>query len=392
MKKIVDVLGRVWPVVLCVLIAGVLGAVVPSGDTTVGGHKFAVQHPCSGNSYHMQCVTVPKTKGTVGVSAGEFGIDFGWGGPSGAQAKAAGADFGISYESNSSKDWTASNLRSWVENGRGIVFDWETSASRALDGYTAGYDDANDAVAEENSLGYPGAFTYFSVDFDTTNYSCASICPYFRGADAAIHVARVGDYGGLRTVEILTAAKLVSNSFQTLAWSGGDWSPYACIRQTSINNSFAGYSVDDDYAVCANYGQYGYTSGPPPATVKGWVAGRNSSLSAYHHWKCREPVLVGHALCHTFAGRVVYFQGKLDSSGIQTRPRCFGPTAQDAATLCQIERPAVVIWGRAKRTTQTVANSYCIASPAWGHVNVRECRILTQRIKYFARRIHSYLY
>lgn len=395
MKK----LARSWAPWFAVILsfAVVFGASV--GNSTpqaVGGHKFSVQHPCSGLTYHFQCAANAPgqvtQKGVAGAGALP-GIDFGWGGPSGSQAKAGGLGFAASYLSDSSKDWSYSNLQSYKVAGLGIVFVWESSATRGLDGYAAGEEDARSASAEEAELGFPGAFTYFGDDFDSTFYSCTALCPYFEGADHVDGVDRVGDYGGLHTVETLEAAKDVSQSWQTIAWSGGVWSPYACLRQISINNYFDGQSVDNDRAVCSNYGQYDYTPpGPSPATVKGWTKGRTSSLSAYQHRGCTKPVLVGPTSCHTYARRVVYFQGRLDSSGAQRRPRCFGPDANVAAPLCAIERPAVVIWGRAKRTTQAVANSYCFASPAWGHINVRECGILTQRVKYFQARIHSYLY
>lgn len=384
---------RSWVTYLtAMVIVAFCGAILAGCGGNSPGRSSAIASLCTPANTDMQCSatgnTAPSSNPLLGAAFGsKFGYDFAWGGPSGAEAQSGGAYFAFSYLSGTSKDWTYSLLHDYTAHGRSVGFVWETSATRALQGYAAGKQDALNAAAEEARLGYAGSFTYFADDFDSTNYSCASLCPYYQGADAAIGVNRVGDYGGLHTVEVLSAAHVVSGSWQTLAWSGGVWSSAACLRQVGINDFFAGHSVDNDYAVCPNYGQFGYVVAPPkpvgptPAQITGYEKARNASLVAYHNHYCNQPALT-FSTCVKFASRVVYYQEK---TGLHVQ--CWGPHAKVAAPVCQIVRPRVSVRSHARNATEKAYGAHDCQGPAnFGDgVHTPLCNELRSRDAYFTR-------
>jgi hypothetical protein len=343
---------------LTTLLAVVIASI---GIASCGGHaakptvKLRQAHPCTVN-YYMQCAvgqpsTARRPSLLLGLSPQRFGVDFAWGGPACSTIRSHGASFGASYLSNSSKDWTGGLIASYRNGGCGIVFVWETSASRSLDGYNAGYSDAFNATHEAAALGYPHAHIDFATDFDSSNYGRA-FEPYYQGAAAWDRRAgaTTGAYGGLHTVVQLCADGITTANWQTLAWSYGSWASTSCapLRQTSINNSWFGYSVDYNYSLAAYYGQSNYVAPPPPgpthAQILSWARARASSIVAYHRYHCKQPVL-GSGACEVFGSRVNHFQVLLDQTGV--RPMCFGKHAALHAAICQIVRPAVATFSRA---------------------------------------------
>lgn len=123
--------------------------------------------------------------------------------------------------------------------------------------------------------------------------------------------------------------------------------------------------------------------GPSPHQLSGWRAARDASLRAYKGRRCIMPIY-GPAACATFAARVVHFQRQLGGQRIH----CFGRGAQISAALCQITRPEVSIWSRARNaTTRALGRNHC------GIVDRRHlCASLVQRRSYFQRQITSNLY
>ncbi len=244
-------------------------------------------HPCSPSNYYAQCVgpegpalisppdrDAPKPSatfrpmpGSSAASSAAFGIDFAYGGPACPTIRAYGATFAASYLSGSSKDWSPGLVDSYRNNGCGIVFVWETSQTRSLAGYNAGYDDAYNATHEAARLGFNHPHIDYASDYDTTDDGSAFVA-YYEGAAAWDRKAgaTTGAYGGLHTIEVLCADRITTDSWQTLAWSYGYWASPACapLRQTSINDYWHGYSVDYDEAVAADYGQQNYV---PPAVT-----------------------------------------------------------------------------------------------------------------------------
>jgi hypothetical protein len=360
--------------------------------------------PCTGNDYYMQCaasipaVVPPSTLGLgpLTFSQSGYGIDFAWGGPSGQVAKANGAHFGVSYLSLSSKDWNPSTLTSYRNAGLGVVFVWETTAARSLDGWNAGYNDAFNATHELQSrygIAPAGVHIDFASDYDTTFYGRV-FEPYYQGASA--WMKRVGGtegaYGGLHTVNQLCADHIGTLNWQTVAWSGGQRASVSCapLYQRSINNSLAGYSVDNNDAYAANYGQLGYKAppvGPSKQQIARWQGGRNSSIAAYRARRCTMPVL-GSKPCAVFASRVLYFVTLLDKNQVQKQPVCWGTHAQKGADACQIARPQLSIWNHASTASQRawLALGCQPAGPQKPITTGKRCGPVYARIGYFHRK------
>lgn len=253
-------------IAIALALASCGGSVAQAKAATVQ-QKLLSAHPCTGTGYYAQCVGSQLAAPKASSSSGGPGFDFAWGGPPGYTAYHNGVWFGASYLSDSSKDWSYALVQSYVKYGRGVVFVWESSASRSLDGFNAGYDDAYNATHEANRLGFKTGHINYASDFDTSNYGSAFV-GYYQGAAAWDRRAgfTTGAYGGLHTILTLCDDHVTTLNWQTIAWSGGEWASTACapLRQTSINNDWAGYSVDYDRAMAANYGQSNYKAPPPP--------------------------------------------------------------------------------------------------------------------------------
>jgi Rv2525c-like, glycoside hydrolase-like domain/Putative peptidoglycan binding domain len=99
---------------------------------------------------------------------------------------------------NPSKNLTHSEALALGRAGIGCWMVWETTASRALSGATAGARDGRDAVAQAQDIGAPtGAGIYFAVDTDVTDADVAGpISDYFKAARDALGDLYVpGSYG-----------------------------------------------------------------------------------------------------------------------------------------------------------------------------------------------------
>lgn len=180
------------------------------------------------------------------------GIDVAWAQPTISQIKGTGATWVARYFSpDSTKNLTAAEVRDYAAAGLGTVTVWESSATRALDGYAAGQADAHTAEQQRAAVGLPPTqIIHFAVDTDTT---WAAVSPYFAGAASVIGQARTGAYGGLKIVEGAYAAGY-RFLWQTDAWSGGVWSAHATIRQEG-GTVLAG-QADYDTAEVVDFGQY----------------------------------------------------------------------------------------------------------------------------------------
>lgn len=262
------------------LVAVLIAACSSNNFTPVSGH------PCpspKSNAYYMQCrsggIGVPSPHQGA-VFGAQFGVDFAWGGPSGPTAKSLGAHFGASYLSGSSKDWTYALAQSYKNAGLGVVLVWETSAARSLDGYSAGYSDAYNATHEANRLGFKTGHIDYASDYDSGPYGSRFVS-YYQGAVAWDRRAgfTTGAYGGLHTVNTLCADHITTLNWQTIGWSGGRRATTACapLFQSGINDSFDHYSVDNDIAYAANYGQVNFVA--PVAPVARLICfGHNARL------------------------------------------------------------------------------------------------------------------
>ncbi len=300
---------------------------------------------CSGNDYHMQCKGSQPAPSGVRAFSGTFGVDEYGGGNSPVALYNHGARFACSYLSGGgSKDWNRLQIDEYHQVGLPTCAVWETWGTEALAGYWQGVRDGRAALTEFRQIGGNiGRPIYFAVDTDT---SAAAVTPYFRGVDAVLGRARVGVYGGYYVVAGLWNEGLVGYVWQTLAWSHGLWFSHACLRQTNINIPFAGFNVDPDTAVCADYGQFPYSPPPPPpskAQIEAWQDGYDASVRAYDNRGC--PVL---------EQRITWF-----SNALSRHPR----------VRVHYRRGAL----RASRT-------------AYNH---RACPVFADRVKHFATLLHA---
>lgn len=234
----------------CLLTAG-CGSTAPQKVGQIGTTNQATSAQCRTMSCVLATLPPPNASLKPGSTPTVYGLDFAYGSLSAAGAKAQGARFAASYLSDSSKDWTRAALDSYHAEGLATVAVWETIATRATEGYAAGFADARSAARELAALGAPKdqPFT-MAVDCDCTT---VSIEGYFEGAHAA-----VGDqenaYGGYDQLSFLCEHHLVGDeNWQTYAWSDGRWLPASCAPLEQYLN---GSSFDHDRAIAANYGQW----------------------------------------------------------------------------------------------------------------------------------------
>lgn len=205
-----------------------------------------------------------------------YGIDY-TGGLSAATLKDATVDghpvkFVCRYLSGFSKDLTPSEAKSLSAAGLEIVVVWETTATRAEAGSSAGTSDARAALAEAERCGMPaGRPIYFAVDEDTT--VGPNVTAYFQGVNHVLGAARSGVYGSYRVVKALRAANLVHWSWQTYAWSAGQWDLDAQLQQYSNNHMLGGHEVDYDRSTVPDFGQWAVGSIPAPSQEVDMLSG-----------------------------------------------------------------------------------------------------------------------
>jgi phosphatidylserine/phosphatidylglycerophosphate/cardiolipin synthase-like enzyme len=162
--------------------------------------------------------------------------------------KAMGAQFVVRYVSPNTKNHPSKRLtnqerRALHRLGIAVGFVWESTASRASQGYQAGVDDAKAAQAHLKTLGAPNnSVVYFAVDFDTAG-NPNQVDEYFRGVTETFGTANTGVYGGYEVVEHLHEQKQIPWMWQTASWSRKKWYAAAQIQQYQIDNP-AGWDLN----------------------------------------------------------------------------------------------------------------------------------------------------
>jgi hypothetical protein len=198
-----------------------------------------------------------------------FGIDYAWHNPlSDATAKDLREKHGVTflarYYSNNtdSKNLSKSEAEVASRNGIDLVTVWESTATRAEDGYAAGQADAHKALSEAHADSQPDSSPIlFAVDEGTT--VGPHITAYWNGILSVLPVHRSGGYGGLAVIKGLFDARLITYGWQTYAWSHGQWDPRAQLRQYSNGHTLDGISCDYDTAVATDFGQWRIGGVPP---------------------------------------------------------------------------------------------------------------------------------
>lgn len=200
------------------------------------------------------------------------GCDYSFSRPSTATLVAHGIKFVCRYLSTDpAKDLTAAEVSALHSAGISIVAVWETTGATFLQGYNAGLRDAQAAREAADALGIPKTVPlYYAIDQNVNAGGFATVLDYLHGlADAEGSKTLVGVYGNYTVAQAAYAAGF-DYVWQTYAWSGGQWSPYAVLRQTDANQSLGGADVDLDTAMGASYGQWappGDSAPSPPSTA-----------------------------------------------------------------------------------------------------------------------------
>ncbi len=185
-----------------------------------------------------------------------------------AALKAAGAAVVSRYLSQPGwpKNLTSAEAAELRAAGIPILLNYETDATFMLGGYAAGVTCARSARQQATALGAPGnARIYYSADFDASPSQTSIVVAFLNGAASVDGASNVGVYGGLRVVQ--AAASVGYATWQTTAWSNGQWDSRALMRQTGVQQSVGGVGVDVNQIMnLGALGAWGATTTPTPTT------------------------------------------------------------------------------------------------------------------------------
>ncbi|WP_433659397.1 glycoside hydrolase domain-containing protein [Nocardia sp. CA-128927] len=193
-----------------------------------------------------------------------FGLDYAAARPGGAAIRAAGFDFVVRYLSDGGvtlpgKLLTPAEADDLRAHGVSIAANWETTATRMLDGYGAGVVDARAGLAQVLRCGgRPDRPIYFSADFDVTPQDQQRINTYLDGAATVLGRANVGIYGGYWSVSRALDAGSASWAWQTDAWSGGNVETRRNMHQTLRQQVVGGVVCDVNEAETTDFGQWDF--------------------------------------------------------------------------------------------------------------------------------------
>ncbi|MFI9510406.1 glycoside hydrolase domain-containing protein [Nocardia sp. NPDC052566] len=193
-----------------------------------------------------------------------FGLDYAAGRPGGAAIRAAGFDFVVRYLSDGGpslpgKLLTPAEADDLRAHDISIVSNWETTATRMLDGYGAGIVDARTGLAQVLRCGgRRDRPIYFSADFDTTPQDQAAVNAYLEGAGTVLGPANVGVYGGYWSISRALDAGCASWAWQTEAWSGDNLESRRNIHQTRRQVVVGGVLCDVNMAMTTDFGQWDF--------------------------------------------------------------------------------------------------------------------------------------
>ncbi|MFI6868282.1 DUF1906 domain-containing protein [Nocardia sp. NPDC050406] len=193
-----------------------------------------------------------------------FGLDYAGGRPGASAIRAAGFDFVVRYLSDGGptlpgKLLTPAEADDLRAHGVSIVSNWETTASRMLDGFGAGVTDARAALAQVLRCGgRRDRPIYFSADFDATPAQQVPINAYLDGAASVLGRENTGIYGGYWPVSRALDAGTATWAWQTVAWSGNNLEPRRHILQTARQVDVNGVRCDVNVTDRADFGQWDF--------------------------------------------------------------------------------------------------------------------------------------
>lgn len=143
------------------------------------------------------------------------------------------------------KALTESEATAINQAGLSIISVYETTASRALGGRTAGINDGYTAVDVAKQVGQPeGSTIYCAVDFDATLDQMDTVLDYIKGFSEATPRYNTGVYGSYTVIEAAKEAKVCSRFWQTYAWSRGKEADGIHIYQFKNDVTSNGIGVD----------------------------------------------------------------------------------------------------------------------------------------------------
>ncbi|NEW05321.1 DUF1906 domain-containing protein [Paenibacillus sp. SYP-B3998] len=145
------------------------------------------------------------------------------------------------------KALTKSEANTISSAGLNILSVFETTASRALGGRSAGLADGDIALQVAKTVGQPsGSCIYFAVDFDATSSQLSTVIDYMKAASEATPGYTTGVYGSYSVVEAVRAAGACSRFWQTYAWSRGNKSTFLHVYQYLNDVTIHGVGIDYD--------------------------------------------------------------------------------------------------------------------------------------------------
>ncbi|WP_051187269.1 DUF1906 domain-containing protein [Nocardia tenerifensis] len=195
-----------------------------------------------------------------------FGLDYAAARPGGAAIRAAGFDFVVRYLSDGGvtlpgKLLTPAEADDLRAHEVSIVANWETTATRMLDGYGAGVVDARAGLAQVLRCGgSQDRPIYFSADFDVTPQDQQRINAYLDGAATVLGRSNVGIRGGFWSVSRALDAGSASWAWQTDAWSGDRVEPRRRLHQTSRQQIVGGVVCAVNEAESSDFGQWDFVA------------------------------------------------------------------------------------------------------------------------------------
>jgi hypothetical protein len=188
------------------------------------------------------------------------GLDFAWSKPSVQAILDGGYRFVCRYLSwdTTGKNLTRAEATSYLNNGIGVVSNWEYATGAAANGYNQGVSDATAGRGQHDDCGGPAeAPIYFSVDWDVSQNQYAAVGEYFKGVATVVGLNRTGAYGGYNIITYLFDLGLIRYGWQTYAWSGGRWDGRAQLRQVQNGIIVGGADCDRNTAMADDFGQWG---------------------------------------------------------------------------------------------------------------------------------------
>lgn len=187
-----------------------------------------------------------------------LGIDYSWARPGAARIRKAGYEFVvryIPYEGNGGKGIEADEIADLRDNDIKIVIVFESYSNRALEGYSAGREDAQVSQTQLERVGLDIKMpVYFAIDFDVKINQFQAVEDYLRGVSSILGIKRTGVYGDYSVIELSESKGLAEYYWQTCGWSEKKIHPKAHLYQYGINKNLNG-PIDINNSMKSYYGQ-----------------------------------------------------------------------------------------------------------------------------------------